>query len=167
LLIESSDVTFRHLAISTDQGVVSGICLSYRTRVDAESFFAFIHRYLSASGRVPRRLVEVQATKTSVRTCLFSIEVGLGDTLRRIDIAGVERRYIDHVRRSLKVFTYYLLAASYELPEGGTTLLPLTQNHMFLNRITIDNVVYAGNPDCKFPWQTLVQSDYMLYQSNE
>jgi hypothetical protein len=164
---EPLDVAFRHLAIPTEVGDISGICLSYRSKEGAKSFFDFIHQYLDAPGRVPRKLVEVKATQEEKDTYSLSVEVGLGSQLRHIQIHGVAREYIDHIRKSLRIFAYYLITAGYDLPDGQWTMLPISTNHLFLSRIVIDDREYVGNPDSKFPWSELVQTRYIVYQSNE
>jgi hypothetical protein len=166
-LTESFDVVFRHIAIPTNSGAVTGICLGYNKKEEAESFFNFIHQYLSASGQIPRRLVEVRATRESESSYDLTIEVGLGDLLRRIEITGIPAEYIESIRDSLKVFTYYLVVASYDLPDSGVTLLPLSENHLFLNRIIVDGEIIAGSPDCTLPWSQLVQSQYIVCQPYE
>jgi len=168
MLVESSDVKFRHLAFQkTAFGDISGICLAYQSKTDAESLFDFIHQYLSASGSIPRRLIDVKAMRETSDSYTFTIELGLGDRLRRIQIFGVAKEYIDKIRRSLKNFTYYMVAASYDLEDGKIDLLSLSENHLFLNRITIDNKRYTGNPNCSFPWSELVKTEHIVYQSNE
>lgn len=165
--IESSDVTFRHLAIPTDSGTLSGVCLTYRTKAQAESFFHFIRRYFSASHPIPRKMVDVQALGDASGSFTFTVEVGFGDTLRRVRITGVDKKHIDHIRDSLKTFTFYLLAAGYDLKDGEVALLDLSENHLFLNRITINNKRYTGNPDCEYPWPQLIQAEHIFFQSNE
>lgn len=155
-MIENSwDVSFRHLGIQTNQGEISGICLCYRSKHAAESLFTFLHRYLSAPGTVPRHLVEVRASREESGNYLLTITVGLADTIRRIEISGVAREYIQRIQKSLETFSYYLVAAGYDTDDGGIALLPLSQYHLFLSRITIDGSEYTGNPRCSFPWTQL------------
>jgi hypothetical protein len=167
LSTESFDVAFRHLSIPTDAGDICGICLSYQSEEGARSFFGFIHEYLSAPGQIPRRLVEVRAERESDESYALTIEVGLGSRLRRIQIAGVDWEHIDSIRQSLNTFAYYLVIAGYDLPTGEFEPLPLSDNHLFLSRITIDNQRYTGNPKGKFPWSRLVHTKDIVYQFNE
>lgn len=163
LLTESVDVTFRHLAIPTGQGEISGICLWYRSKEAAESLFAFLHRYLAAPGTVPRRLIEVSASQEESGDYLLTITAGLEDTVRHIEISGVAQEYIQRIQGSLRVFSYYLLAAGYDADNGEAVLLPLSQYHLFLSRITINGSEYTGNPRCSFPWTQLVRSDFVYF----
>jgi hypothetical protein len=159
-------VSFRHIGFQTDIGTVSGICLSYRSFEEAQSFFDYIHRYLSASGKVPRRLLTVKANKETDDHYEFSIEFGIGDVMRRIHIKDVEREYIDNIQLSLQVFKYFLIVASFDLPDGNISLLPLANNHIFLSRIKIDNQVYTGNSKCAIEWPTLIQAEHIILQPN-
>lgn len=161
MLTESVDVTFRHLAIQTGQGEISGICLGYRSREAAESLFAFLYRYLSAPGHVPRHLVEVRATREESGNYLLTITVGVEDTIRHIEISGVAQEYIRRIQESLRVFSHYLLAAGYDADNGEAILLPLSQYHFLLGRIIVDGSEYTGNPQCSFPWAQLVTSDFV------
>lgn len=102
------------------------------------------------------------ATKDLNEKYLFEVHVGWGETIRRVEIEGVEPTHINELSKSLKVFKYYLLLAGYEAEDGSFVLLPVANHHLFVNTITIDDKQYSGNPGCKLSWDKLIQSDYII-----
>ncbi len=160
-------VAIRKVSIPlANMGNVAGFCLSYTTKDDALSFFDFIHTYLSATGELPRQVIDISTSHTLGNVYILKIIFGLSDWTRLLEIEQIPSDYVDNIRQSLKVFPYYLIIAGYE-GKDGFTLLPISQYHLFLNSIRIDKKNYTGVKNQEFPWQDLIQSEYMVHVSDE
>jgi len=160
-------VAIRKVSIPlVNMGNVAGFCLSYTTKDDALSFFDFIHTYLSATGEIPRQAIDISTTQTSGNIYVMNISFGLADWMRQLEIDQIPLDYIDNVRQSLKIFPYYLIIAGYE-GKNGFTILPISKYHLFLNSIRINQKIYVGSRIKEFPWQNIIQSEYMIRVSDE
>lgn len=166
MLTKSSTVLFKHVVIPVQNSSINGICLSYNSKRDAESFFSSLFKYLSASGTIPRRLFEVSANQENDKTYSLVIVFGLKNDIRHIEIIGIEKQYIENIKDSLKTFEYFLLIASFTKYDGEIEVLPVGQYHLFLNRIIINNIQYVGQPVLNIDWAYLLQTD-IIYQIKE
>lgn len=160
--IRDFKVTFRNVEIPTSLGTVCGICLSYQSREGAESFFHYVYEHLAASALPPRSFFNVKATQTSDNLYLLEVQVGLGETKRRVEIKGVDPKYVTELKESLKIFKYYLFLAGFQTEDGQFVLMPIGKNHLLVNSIDIDNIQYSGNPNCKLEWDQLIRSEYIV-----
>ena len=86
--------------------------------------------------------------------------------MRQLEIDQIPLDYIDNVRLSLEIFPYYLIIAGYE-SKNGFTILPISKYHLFLNSIRINQKIYTGSRTKEFPWQNLIQSEYMIRVTDE
>lgn len=160
--IKNFDVSFRYIGIPTQLGTVSGVCLSYQLKEGAESFFNYVYEHLSSPALLPRTFFDVKATQTSDKLFQLIVQVGFGDTLRRVEIKGVDPKYITELKESLKIFKYYLFLAGYVTKDGCFVLLPIANHHMLVNSIEVDNIQYSGNSNCSLKWDEFIQSKYVI-----
>ena len=152
------------MSIKTVNGEIAGFCLWYPSRSDAISFFDFLHRYLSASSKIPRHLLKVQATKERSGNYLFTIIFGLEDTVRQIEIKDVAKEHIYNIQESLAIFSHFLLAAGHnETGNDNPVLLPLKNYHLLISRIIVDGVEYTGNPKGTIPLEQILQTNIIYY----
>ncbi len=167
MLTDSRFVAIRKVSIPLAHlGNVAGFCLSYTIKEDALSFFDFIHTYLSATGEIPRQAINISTMQTSDNIYSLNISFGLADWMRQLEIDQIPLDYIDNVRQSLEIFPYYLIIAGYE-SKNEFTILPISKYHLFLNSIRINQKIYTGSRTKEFPWQSLIQSEYMIRVTDE
>lgn len=150
----SINASFRHVGLRTEEGEISGICLSYPDEESARAAFAVFHEYIkSPSGKKSMR---VEFSRESVE--LYSLQVVLVMPERTFEtkISGIDSSYVDRIKESLTKFTYYAILAGYE-EHGEFYLLPIDEFHMFKREIVIDGEIVLGTTDCDVDWLSLLR----------